>query len=272
MPELPEVETILRDLQRKIVSLRIEDVIVVDGRVIRNLSAKHFVGRLKGQRVASITRRGKALILQLHPGKDYFVVQLMMTGQLIVSSDSQGGRQTKIIFKLSNARYLHYNDQRLFGRLTVVRDLNAIPYLTILGPEPFSRQFSRAYLEETLRYRKGPIKTLLLDHRVVAGIGNIYASEILYDCRINPCSPANKLGEEARAALRASTRKILRCAIKARGTSMNTYRDAEGRQGGFIKKLKVYGREQQGCFRCGDSIRKIVLSGRSTFFCPACQK
>ena len=272
MPELPEVETICRDLQKKIAGVRMDDVLIYDARVVREPSPEEFRKRLRGRTLAEVFRRGKALIVRLDPGGGFLVVQLMMTGQLIVCAGPQKARHTKVVFKLSNGEYLHYNDQRLFGRLAVVADLALIPYFVILGPEPFSRQFSCDYLRQALKNRKVPVKTLLLDHKLVAGIGNIYASEILYDCGLNPCSPSGHLAERDIKALWTSIRGILKRAIRARGTSMLSYRDAEGRRGGFKDLLKVYGRENQACYRCGHLVQRIVQSGRSTFFCPDCQR
>ena len=272
MPELPEVETICRDLQKEIQGVCIEEARIYDARVVRAPSPADFIKRLRSKTVSAVSRRGKALVTALHPGGDWLVVQLMMTGQLIVCPGPQKGRYTKVVFKLSNGKYLHYNDQRLFGRLAVVADLAQIPYFASLGPEPFSRQFSCAYLRQAFRNRKVPVKTLLLDHKIVAGIGNIYAAEILYDCGLNPRSLSGHLAEHEIKALWTSTRRILRRAVRARGTSMYSYRDAEGQPGGFKDLLKVYGRDAQGCYQCGHLIQRIVQSGRSTFFCPTCQR
>ncbi|MFA5261229.1 MAG: DNA-formamidopyrimidine glycosylase [Candidatus Omnitrophota bacterium] len=272
MPELPEVETVCRDLQKKILGVSVDHVRIYDGRVVRIPSPEDFVKRLRAKTVAAVSRRGKALIIQLHPGGDFLVVQMMMTGQMIVCSGPQKGRYTKVVFKLSNGKYLHYNDQRLFGRLAVVADLDMIPYFAALGPEPFSRQFSCDYLRQALKNRKAPVKTLLLDAKIVAGIGNIYASEILYDCGLNPCSPSGQLSGRDIEALWTSIRRILKRAVEARGTSVYSYRDAEGRRGGYKDFLKVYGRDNRACYHCGYFIKKIIQGGRSTFFCPTCQR
>lgn len=270
MPELPEVETIARDLRRKILNQRIENITVYDARVIRQ-PAGQFVEGLKGRRLNKISRRGKALILELDNGR-YFVVQLMMTGQLIDSARPRQDKVTKVSLRLSSGRYLHYNDQRLFGRLQVVDTLEQIPYFCKLGPEPLTDGFSPSWLAEKLKGKKVPIKALLMDHTFVAGIGNIYASEILFQSRINPKRPAHRLKEEEITTLRAATRKVLTEAIRWRGTSMNTYRDANGKRGGFIRRIKVYGRGNEDCSRCKTPLSKILQRGRSTFFCPRCQR
>lgn len=270
MPELPEVETIARDLRRKILNQKIADITVYDNRVIRQ-PAQEFTRALKGRRFTRIARRGKALILELDNGR-YFVVQLMMTGQLIDAARPRQDKLTRISLHLSGGRYLYYNDQRLFGRLQVVGDLQTIPYFRKLGPEPLTNGFSVPWLTERLKERKVPIKALLMDHTFVAGIGNIYASEILFRSRINPQRPAHRLNKEEIALLHTATRKILAEAIRWRGTSMNNYRDANGEKGGFISRIKVYGRESENCSRCKTTLAKILQRGRSTFYCPECQR
>ena len=280
MPELPEVETIARDLRRKILGQTVTDITIYDARVIRQ-PAGQFVEGLKDRRLNKVSRRGKALILKLDNGR-YFVVQLMMTGQLIDSARPRQDKVTKVSLRFSNGRYLHYNDQRLFGRLQVVDALEQIPYFCKLGPEPLADGppeasltkggFSPSWLVEKLRGKKVPIKTLLMDHTFVAGIGNIYASEILFQSRINPKRLAHRLKKNEIATLHAATRKILTEAIRWRGTSMNTYRDTNGAKGGFLGRTKVYGRENENCSRCKTPLSKILQRGRSTFFCPRCQR
>jgi formamidopyrimidine-DNA glycosylase len=270
MPELPEVETIARDLRRKILDQKIEDITVYDARVIRQ-PVKEFTRALKGRRFKKVSRRGKALILELDNGR-YFVVQLMMTGQLIDSARPRQDKVTKVSLRFSNGRYLHYNDQRLFGRLQVVDTLEQIPYFNKLGPEPLTNGFSPSWLAKKLKEKKVPIKALLMDHTFVAGIGNIYASEILFQSRINPKRPAHRLKKDEVSKLHAAARKVLTEAIRWRGTSMNNYRDANGEKGGFIRRIKVYGRENEDCSRCKTPLSKILQRGRSTFFCPRCQR
>ncbi len=270
MPELPEVETIARDLRDKIIGQKVKNIDVYDARVVRQ-PVEEFTRALKGRRLNSIARRGKALVIELD-NRHYFVVQLMMTGQLIDSPRPRQDKLTKVSFRLSSGRYLHYNDQRLFGRLQTVDDLKRIPYFQKLGPEPLKGQFSVPWLVEKLRGKKVPIKALLMDHTFVAGIGNIYASEILFQSRINPKRPAHRLNEEEIETLHAATRKVLAEAIRWRGTSMNNYRDANGEKGGFMGRIKVYGRENQGCSRCKTVLTKILQRGRSTFYCPTCQR
>ena len=270
MPELPEVETIARDLRRKVLDQAVTDIVIYDARVIRQ-PVKEFTRALKGQRFTQITRRGKALVIELD-NRSHFVVQLMMTGQLIDATQPSQDKITKVSLRLSGGRYLHYNDQRLFGRLQVVKDLEQIPYFHKLGPEPLANGFSVLRLAERLKGRKVPIKPLLMDHTFVAGIGNIYASEILFQSRIGPKRPAHRLNKEEISKLHTATRKILTEAIRWRGTSMNNYRDASGEKGGFMARIKVYGRENEDCLRCKTPLSRIFQRGRSTFYCPTCQR
>lgn len=284
MPELPEVETIVRDLRKKICGQSFCKINIHDGRVIRDrrersersersqrsqASESEFCRKLKGQQIIQISRRGKAIIIEFK--KNFLIVQLMMTGQLIYSATETIGRDTKVTFQLSNGASLHYNDYRTFGRLQVVRSLDEIPYFKALGPEPLEKDFTIPWLKQELKRRKMPIKPLLLNHTFVAGIGNIYASEILFASGIDPRRSAVSLREKEVSLLHEATRAVLQEAIRFRGTSMNTYRDAKGEKGKFMNRIKVYGRENEQCDSCRSAVIKEVQSGRSTFYCPQCQ-
>lgn len=271
MPELPEVETIRRDLADRIVGARIEEVEVLDRRVIRGQTPDQFAAGLRGARIQAVERRGKALILVLED-RGFLVVQLMMTGQMIFRADSAPEKASKIIFTLSNQGRIYYNDQRLFGRLQAVRVLAEVGYFRDIGPEPLSLEFTPQALQERLAGRRTPIKPLLLDHRVVAGIGNIYASEILYASRIDPRRAALTLVPRDVRALHAAVVAVLSEAVALRGTSMRDYRDAQGEKGLFKTRIKVYAREGETCPRCRTGIERIIQNQRSTFFCPRCQR
>ncbi len=274
MPELPEVETIKRDLEKKILGLTIEKIFVYDGRVIPHKSDKSFITGLEGKTIAQIVRRAKALIIHFVQG-DYLVVHLKMTGQLIYGNNlkkNENLKETKVVFRLSNGQHLNYNDQRLFGRLMWVKNLDEVSYLTLVGPEPLNGTFTTSWLTQHLKPRAVPIKVLLMDQHFVAGIGNIYASEILFDARIHPEKLAKRLTGKEVVCLHSSTQNVLKEAIKCRGTSMRNYRDASGEKGEFKNRIKVYGRENELCGVCQQSIKKIVQAGRSTFFCKECQK
>ncbi len=272
MPELPEVETIVRDLHKRILGLTIIGLKIHDGRVIRQKSFAEFSRRLKNRSFEDISRRGKAIIIALDGKNDFLIVQLMMTGQLIYSTSEIPGRDTKVTFKLSNGACLHYNDYRTFGRLQVVAAIEEIPYFGRLGPEPLEKTFTLEWLKSALVKRKTPIKPLLLNHTFVAGIGNIYASEILFLSRIHPHRQAGSLAGTEISALHQNIRSILKEAIRYRGTSMNTYRDTKGEKGTYINRIQVYGRENEECHVCQTNVIREFQSGRSTFYCPQCQK
>lgn len=272
MPELPEVETIVRDLQKKIAGQTVVHVTIHDPRVVRHSPPAQFTKGIIGQKIERVSRRGKAIVMVLQPSGDQFVVQLMMTGQLIFSSSPAPARDTKVTFQLLKKGWVHYNDFRTFGRLQIVRDLKEIPYFEKLGPEPLEQNFTVHILSDRLKNRKTPIKPLLLNHQFVAGIGNIYASEILYASQIHPARAARSLDPEEVVRLHTSIKDILKTAVRLRGSSMNTYRDTDGQKGRFMTMIRVYGREQDACEHCQTTIIREFQSGRSTFYCPSCQK
>ncbi|MDP2653618.1 MAG: bifunctional DNA-formamidopyrimidine glycosylase/DNA-(apurinic or apyrimidinic site) lyase [Candidatus Omnitrophota bacterium] len=271
MPELPEIETIANDLRDKIVGDTIRDVEILDKRVICGMSVRCFGRDLAGRRITAVFRLGKAVVLGLGGGARYLVVQPMMTGQLIVKPAKKITSATRLIFKLSNRGYLHYNDVRLFGRLQIVRKPEDVPYLRRLGPDPLSKDFSKDGLAQALEARALPIKSWLMNSRAVAGIGNIYASEILFRCGIHPRRQARLLTPKEIKRLHSSVITVLKEAIRWRGVSMRDYRDADGNKGSYMSRIRVYGRAGAPCPRCRGRIERIILSGRSTFFCGVCQ-
>jgi len=271
MPELPEVETIKRDLEKKILGQKIVQVFVYDRRVIRN-SPRSFIKNLTGKTFHEVSRRGKAIVFQL-TDSGFLVVQLMMTGQLIYAEkEPRPSKATKITFQLSNYRYLNYNDQRLFGRLQFCRTLEEIKFFKDLGLEPFSSSLSAQWLANQLIPRSTPIKNFLMNQKFVAGIGNIYASEILFAAGIHPRRAAKTLSKKETHSLHSKIKEILSEAIRFRGTSMRDYRDAGGQKGNYINRIKVYGRKGQACLSCQTPVARFVQAGRSTFFCRRCQK
>jgi formamidopyrimidine-DNA glycosylase len=268
MPELPEVETIVRDLNKSIQSKIISDVIVHDAFLLRQKSAD-FIHRLKKQAVAKITRRGKAIIIHLDSG-EFLVIQLMMTGQLVF--DGMEDKHTRIRFVFSDVSRLLYNDQRRFGQLRVVAKLEEINHFNILGPEPFSKEFTPHFMRAAFQKKTRPIKNFLLDHTFVAGIGNIYACEILFRSRISPKRQAGRITMAEANTIHRNIVGVLKEAITHRGSSMRNYRDGAGQKGKFNERLAVYAREGLRCPRCQKPILRITQAGRSTFYCGHCQK
>lgn len=273
MPELPEVETIRQDLCRHILHLTIRDVKIRDSRVLAQGSQNQFTRRCQGKTVQAISRRGKVLIIELSP-QGYLVVQPKMTGHLIYRSQTRRpiDPDTKILFQLSNGSSLNYNDQRLFGRIYLVDEIEEVDFLRRVGSEPLEKNFTPQWLKGILEHRPGPIKSLLMNQNIIAGIGNIYASEILFLSRIRPQRPARTLTLSEIEALHRATLEVLKEAIALRGTSMRNYRDVSGRKGNYLNRIKVYGREDEECFQCRSPIQRIVQAGRSTFYCRKCQR
>jgi formamidopyrimidine-DNA glycosylase len=268
MPELPEVETIVRDLNKTLLNKIFSKVIIQDAFVLRTASAE-FIKRLVGGKISKIARRGKAVLIYLDT-EEILVVQLMMTGQLVVNTHED--KHTRVAFIFSDKAKLLYNDQRRFGQLRVVKNLNEIKYFNILGPEPFSKEFTPAYVRQAFYKTSRPIKTLLLDHTFVAGIGNIYACEILFRSRVSPERIARMISVAGADVIHRQIIDVLKEAIVHRGSSMRNYRDGAGQKGSFGQRLAVYGRQALPCFRCKTLIQRIVQAGRSTFYCARCQK
>ncbi|MCL4540347.1 MAG: bifunctional DNA-formamidopyrimidine glycosylase/DNA-(apurinic or apyrimidinic site) lyase [Bacteroidetes bacterium] len=276
MPELPEVETVRLDLEKAIVGLKFTDVEVFLPKMLKNTKAKDLVRILKDAKITGVDRRGKIILVRLSSGYT-IMIHLKMSGQLLyMDADDPIGKWTHIIFGLSNGHLLHLRDQRQFGYVKVIKteDADRDPTLTGMGPEPFSGAFNVAYLKEKFKRRKkARIKAVLLDQSVIAGIGNIYADEILHEARIRPTRSPNDLTRHEIEALHSATLEILKSAIENRGSSFSKYVDLSGEQGGYVKHHRVYRREGELCFRNdGGTIKRIKIAGRSTFYCPVCQK
>ncbi len=268
MPELPEVETIRRDLEQNILHKTFRSVKILDPKVVRS-PQKDFIRHITGTEIRAIIRKGKALLIELS-NKHYLIVQLMMTGQLLTHAEPD--RHTRVDFEFTDKSRLLYNDQRRFGQLRLIKDFSEVNYLNILGPEPFEKNFNAAYIFERTRGSRRPIKNLLLDHTFVAGIGNIYACEILFRCGINPQRLAGRITKLQTQDIHQHSLKVLQEAIKNRGSSIRNYRDAAGQKGEFNRLIQVYGREGQACLKCKKSVLRIVQAGRSTYYCASCQK
>ncbi|MDD5505138.1 MAG: bifunctional DNA-formamidopyrimidine glycosylase/DNA-(apurinic or apyrimidinic site) lyase [Candidatus Omnitrophica bacterium] len=266
MPELPEVETIRRDLQKVILGKKITRVCVHNPMVIREPSPEVFKKSLAGKIIKNILRRGKLLILELSDGTA-LSIHLKMTGQLVFPG---GSKSSRVAFYLSGGKILDFNDQRLFGDLRLVDDWKKIKFIQRLGPEPFDLTYGD--FKDMLSKKKTRIKPLLMDQSFISGIGNLYASEILFRAKINPWRPAQNLSAEEKKALYNETRKVLSNAIAHGGSSIDDYVRLSGKPGNYVKLHRVYGRQGQPCFTCKSLIKRITQAGRGTFFCPKCQK
>jgi formamidopyrimidine-DNA glycosylase len=272
VPELPEVETIARQLRD---SFALPGRLITGVRVgwagtIATASTELFCQRLAGQRIEAIGRRGKFITFALSGG-DHLLIHLRMTGQLFVEAASPTlGPHDRVIFTLDDGRQLRFRDTRKFGQVYLVSDSQEI--LGRLGPEPLDDTFGADDLAKLLQGRSTMIKPLLLDQQFIAGIGNIYADEALFAAGIHPQRKANSLSMEEVRRLHAAIRQVLVAAIEHGGTTVDDYRQADGSAGWYQNELRVFRRAEEPCPRCGTTIRRIVLGGRSTHFCPVCQK
>jgi formamidopyrimidine-DNA glycosylase len=266
MPELPEVETIKRDLEKIILNKKIAQVHVYHPAVIRQMQPDKFKKELQGARIKNILRKAKVLILELSNGKS-LVIHLKMTGQLIYPGDS---KKSRVSFHLSDGKTLDFNDQRLFGELRLLDDWRSLKFIQGLGPEPFDLTLDE--FKKMLSQKKTKIKTLLMDQTFISGIGNLYAAETLFDARIHPERPASSLSDKEKEALFNSIKDVLTKAIKYGGSSVDDYVRVSGKPGDYVSHHKVYGRGSKPCLICKTPIKKISLAGRGTYFCPRCQK
>ncbi|QIN81774.1 bifunctional DNA-formamidopyrimidine glycosylase/DNA-(apurinic or apyrimidinic site) lyase [Rubrobacter tropicus] len=272
MPELPEVETIKRDLGELVVGARVEDVEIPSPVLVEHPSREDFVRRLRGARAAGARRRAKHLIVDLDSG-DALVLQLKIGGQLLlVPPVKEPATALMLVLRLEGGRSLFLRDETGFTRARLLDAGELERRFEDLGPEPLGDEFRPGYLREKLGGRRARIKGLLLDQKVVAGVGNIYVDEALFDARIHPTRKANTLTEDEWTRLQAAVKENLRAGIEHRGTTFSLYRDVLGRKGHHQDHLKVFVQAGKPCpGGCGGKVVKEKVGGRATFLCPACQ-
>ncbi len=270
MPELPEVETVVRGLRGPLIGRRIATMWHDWARTIHSPGADEFAARIAGQTVSAVGRRGKYILIKLE--HDTLVVHLKMSGRLYVADAetvNEADRWVHVRFDLDKGQQLRFSDVRKFGRVYLTNDLASL--LGHLGPEPLSDEFTAAVLRAGLVGRKRAIKAQLLDQEFVAGVGNIYADEALFLAGIHPATAAGTLSDEAAARLQQTIRAALLAGIKHEGASINWYRKPDGQKGGSQNHFFVYGRTSLPCRQCGAAINKIRVAQRGTHFCPECQ-
>jgi len=280
VPELPEVETVRRGLEQLTLGQTIEGGEVLHRRSLAYpLSVGEFWAQITGCTFGAWHRRGKYLLAQLekddHPA-GWLGCHLRMTGQLLwVKAEDRRSPHTRIILKCQSGQELRFVDIRTFGRVwwipPAVVPVAIMTGLQKLGPEPFGEAFTPAYLYEKLHKSRRPLKTILLDQALVAGLGNIYADEVLFFCGFHPTTPADRLSSEDCQRLHHQIQRTLTLAIAAGGTSFSDYRQVTGINGNYGGLAQVYGRKGQDCHQCGTPIEKLKLAGRSSHFCPQCQ-
>lgn len=269
MPELPEVETVRRGLNRLVKGATIASIDVYWPKIINN-DVDLFKQRLADHTIETVDRRGKYLLFRFSGGLT-MVSHLRMEGNYSVMPKHEGRtKHTHVVFHLTDDRDLLYNDTRKFGRMTLVPtgEERTVGGLAKIGPEPIASDLTVAYLTEVCQQSKKMIKPLLLDQSKVAGIGNIYADEILWLSKIHPMRPANSLMDDEISTLRQNIIDEMVKAIKGQGTTVHSFSNAFGEAGQFQNELHVYGREGEPCERCGTLIEKIKVAQRGTHFCP----
>jgi formamidopyrimidine-DNA glycosylase len=275
VPELPETETIARDLDAHIRERRIVTAQVTRRDVLREVSARRFIRGVTDATIVRCWRRAKLVVLDLST-TDHIVVQPRFTGALLIDAGSlpaEERRYSAIELMLDDGRSLHYRDIRRLGTVALMSARRFEEYAGGLGVEPLDPAFTDAHLSALLGASRQAVKKVLMDQRRVAGIGNIYANEALWRARIDPSRPARDVTAAQAHRLRASVVDVLRESIAARGTSFRDYRDASGARGGFVERLAVYGRAGQPCARCGGPlVGTHEIDGRSTVLCARCQE
>lgn len=273
MPELPEVETVRRQLEPLLVGRRFERVQINDPRLVRPFEPVAVAAELEGERVAEVDRRGKYLIFRFESGR-VLLVHLRMTGSFRHRRNGVGedDPHRRAVVRLDDGSDVAYRDVRRFGTWLLVEPEELEPYLADrLGEEPLVAGFTPARLARRLAGRRAPIKAALLDQRTLAGLGNIYVDEALWGARLHPKRPAGELDANDVRRLHGTIRRVLETAIERRGSTLRDYSTPRGRRGSMQRAFKVYGRTNEPCDRCGTPIEKTRTVGRGTWYCPHCQ-
>lgn len=290
MPELPEVETIVRDLDREVRNRTFLDVWTDARNLIKGDSFEGFKKKLKGKKIEGVRRRAKNVLIDLSDGSVLLVHQ-KITGHLLLGkwnlekgkwvAEEDGPLCTDpmngflhIVFFLDDGRQIALSDLRKFAKVEVWdrKELEESKEYKDLGPEPLEKDFTFEKFEKLFEKKKGKVKQVLMDQNFIAGIGNIYASEILFDRKIHPEEDVSRLDRKDLKRIYDATRKILLKSIELKGDSFSDFRTVYGEKGKTQEVVKVYGKEGKKCPRCGETIKRIKQGGRSSFFCPACQK
>jgi formamidopyrimidine-DNA glycosylase len=271
MPELPEVETIRRQLEPELVGRRIESVEVLDERLTRPVSPREVERACAGRRIEAAERRGKYLLLRLD-GDRSLVMHLRMTGNLILGDPGEDVRYLRAVIRLEGGATLLFTDARRFGTAVVLDDDDLEEYMAPrAGIEPLSERLTAEEIGALAEGRRAPLKSFLLVQSGIAGIGNIYADEALWRAQLHPLSPAGSMRPEHWERLRKGIVDTLEAGLANGGASIDDYRDARGEEGRMQDEFLVHTREGLPCLRCGTEVRRIVVGGRSTYFCPGCQ-
>ena len=273
MPELPEVETIRVGLEPHLVGRTFERVEIADGRLTRPYDPVETAAELTGETVAALERRGKYLVVRFETGR-VLLIHLRMTGSLLHLREGAGSEDPhrRAVVKLDNGSDVAYRDVRRFGTWLLLEPGELEPYLASrVGVEPLGRSLTAKSVADRIARRRAPVKALLLDQRLFAGVGNIYADEALWWARIHPLRSGHDLTAEELSAIVRSIRRALRIGIARQGATLRDYRGADGAEGDMQTEFRAYGREGEPCLRCGTPIEKTRAGGRGTWYCPSCQ-
>lgn len=297
MPELPEVETTVRQLQKKVLGRKIIDIWTDNQKMLKKVIAKdrtaslspgEFKKRTRGARIENIERRGKNIIFKLGSSQ-VFLIHQKLTGHLLHGKweriegkwrpeirgplEEKINRYIHLILFLDNGGMLALSDLRKFAKALFGKreEISSLPEIKKLGPEPLIKNFTFEKFKNTIEKARGKIKEVLMDQSVIAGIGNIYSDEILWQAKIHPLADVKKIKEEVLKKLYLAMKDILEKAIECQGESISDWRDIKGKEGSYDKIRKVYRRENQPCSRCKTKIKRIKVKGRSAHFCPKCQ-
>lgn len=276
MPELPEVETVKRTLNAAIIGKRITGVEIFLPKLVLPLEVDDFKSKVLDSLITKVDRRGKYLLVYLSSGYT-LVVSLRMTGRFVyvpANKELEVDKHTHLIFEFDDGSHLYFNDIRKFGTMhcTAQDCVDSSPEIAKLGPEPLESEFTQEWLRDNLKKRKRKIKQLLLDQTFIAGLGNIYADEVLFRGGIHPETIAKDLELEQIQSLYQAIIEVLTEAIANKGTTIKDYVDGEGQKGNYQWLLKVYGRKGKKCYNCNEEIESMKLGGRTSHFCPGCQR
>ncbi len=273
MPELPEVETVRRALEKRIIGRKILAVESNFPKIVSTPSFKTFASQIKGSKIEAMFRRGKFLIFDLSGGLS-MISHLRMTGHWLVTKNLPDSKFIHLKLKLSDGHTLAYSDIRKFGRIWLIerQDFALFKPFAKLGIEPLSKGFTMEAFSGRLAKYKNNIKQVLLNQQVVAGLGNIYVDEVLFSAGVRPSRKVPSLTKTEILKIFKAIRRILALAIKHGGTTVENFTTPEGGTGYFQNKLKIYGRKGQKCYNCKGTVSRIVIAGRGTHFCKSCQK
>lgn len=271
MPEMPEVETIRRYLDKKLIGKIIKNVDVLLSRQIQNVSTEQFIEKITGSEITKVDRAGKYLIIRLN-NKLNIIFHLRMTGRLVYSESGENtDKYARIVFELAGGAKLIYGDTRTLGVIYLLPNEKDLKGIASMGAEPLSAEFTLEYLKNILKGRKSRIKTILLNQKCISGIGNIYADEALFLAKINPFTLARDIDENGVIRLFNAINKVISDGIADGGTTFRDYQNGEGKTGHHQDNLFVYAREGKPCKICQEKITKTFLGGRGTHFCTNCQ-